>query len=118
MKHVAALLLCQKLHEVSGWDDLDHSHCRTNPDGSLEVVRETDAWDCTVPRYDADYVLLRLSSAYKGSIELLWTARSWYGVASQKSFVKGDTPADAVTALAIELFSTGELVRKSNQPIK
>jgi hypothetical protein len=131
-QNVASLELCKELLELSGWDDTKQVWKYTEPmstDIKYGVREDGDKWCYSVQphsmksynlnevsvwsAYDSGYLLrklpaeLLLTKLRNGDVRFQikhHTAEKLYGVLA-------DTPEDALTQLAIQLFKSGELTK-------
>lgn len=115
--NVASLELCKKLYELSGWLSTDFEYSGLN-----EVVYwppEVQAKDPRpfpdIPAYDLGFLLRKLPvGCYVSKAKAHNTASTGNFRSGRYGFPiteRADTPADAVTKLAIELFKQGILTK-------
>lgn len=104
---VAGLELCQKLYDLSKWDDCSMMH---DTDLGEPVVTQSLKWTGMLPAYDLGYLLRKLPPScplehvvLPNSTHDLWHIL-WMGRDKEGDFPQSaDTPEDAACKLAIEL---------------
>lgn len=128
--NVASLDLCKELFVLAGWSDTDFDY---NEEGKLEpcswLVYNThpmfDDEEQHTPAYDLGYLLRKLpnDASYRTDMARdndCWAAYLWgpskfetLGSRNKQVIARGvsESPEDAVTKLAIELFNLGVLVK-------
>lgn len=108
--NVASPELCKELYELSRWD-ADGNHWWYS-DGQLVWA----AWIAeSTPAYELGYTLRKLPDFVRME---WWTeadGKRQYRCAYRDTIFLEDTPEDAVTKLAIELFKQGVLTRDGDE---
>lgn len=114
--NVASLELSKELYGLSGWEDTTHT-LYMNVTGQVSPVPRGEGGWC--PAYDLGYLLRKLprrTTPGKKTFDLCvigtgWSA--WYE-GTKLEGVSNDSPEDAATMLAIELFKHGVLKKGEN----
>lgn len=124
--HVASLALCQELKALSGWTDT-YFQWRTHPSGEAYVVGhvpDADPLKEETPAYDLGYLVRRLPRKLDGeqfmceiAIEAAVFGEGWCAgyLYHTTPTLEAETPEDAATKLAIELFKQGVLTRGGDE---
>lgn len=100
--NVASKELCQELYELSGWKDTGESHLLPDPSSKLGVKK--------LPAYSLGYLLRKLPTDRSVSFRFNYKTDEWWVNEDRTHlFFTADTPEDAATKLAIELFKQGIL---------
>jgi hypothetical protein len=128
--NVASLELCKELHETSRWELPTSSefHWVETADGDQQLWarRYHEIWDEEVgrfPAYDLSYLLRKLPPQIDGIYDLIVSpgiTGSWLVCYCEPDGLTqydqvADTPEDAATMLAIELFKQGLLTRDGDE---
>lgn len=114
---VASKELCERLHELSGWETGTTGFCYS---GDMLVFGWTND---SIPAYDLGFLLRKLPYKVKDEYQswqyghkLMPTASTgwkiWFGEIGKDSethFTSADTPEDAAAKLCIELIESGDL---------
>lgn len=121
MTETASKELCAELYELTGWDDSTLSHDSERNEYGVTVK----SW----PLYSCGYLLRKLPkdilpdtlSSYHADFYLspgvvgTWNAGYRTGAAEPSVRCRANTPEDALTSLAIELFKQGILQRGTQE---
>lgn len=112
--NVASLELCKELYELSGWNIGEFAWASWNNED--KVLYEMGGWDERVdwlcPAYTLGYLLRKLQDAGLPVLESFKERNGnirWASKIVGQYFELADTPEDALTKLAIELFKQGVL---------
>lgn len=124
MSNVASLENCKRLYELSGWEGcwLTHAEWRNGEYVITDLEQAiASGYDQKTPAYDAGYLLRKLpkrvESQYPDCQLVLYPLDSrWisgYEAGQDIHYLSSDdTPEDALTLLAIQLFEQGVLTKE------
>lgn len=119
--NVASLELCKELYRLSGWYTTNVGTLYYTPHTGQDSVAQLGASSKSIPAYDLGYLLRRLTAPEYDylNIELLVTDCQvnieCYDKREQFEPIgiyNADTPEDAATRAAIELFKQGVLQKE------